>query len=637
MDDFYSRKGIKREFSNARTPQQNGVTERRNKTLIEAARTMLADAKLPVTFWAEAVNTACYVQNRVLVTKPLNKTPYELFNGRAPAIGFLRPFGCHVMILNTLDHLGKFDAKGDEGFFVGYSLNSKAFRVYNKRTKHIEENLHINFLESKVIDKAGGPNWLFDIESLIKSMNYIPVVGAGTSSSNISGTKEDVKQAEKEKGSPLRFIALPNWFHEAQMITTNDAAKKSGGILIDSPQKEQEEVHTDKDVSEQVEHEVNEEVPESSGISFPTASSKESSKLPSIPTVETAVPTVSTHVPTDSENIFTIDPSEPPSTPTVESTVPTVSTPVPTVIKSRGGLRYSQPPSISNAVSSKNRVEDFFGDSTHATRLNEVEADLSNMETTIQVSPTPTLRIHKDHPKNQIIGPVDTPVLTRHKSKNVDEQSFLAIIHQKTDPDLLQLCLFSAFLSQEEPKKISEALKDSSWVEAMQEELLQFQIQNVWVLVDCPKGVRPIGTKWVLKNKKDERGIVIRNKARLVAQGHTQEEGIDYEEVFAPVARIGSIRLFLAYASYMDFTVYQIDAKSAFLYGTIDEEVYVMQPPGFQDPQFPHKVYKVVKAMYGLHQAPRAWYGTLSKYLLDNGFQRGTIDQTLFIRKHKGE
>ncbi|GKD67244.1 retrovirus-related pol polyprotein from transposon TNT 1-94, partial [Tanacetum coccineum] len=207
-DDFCSRKGIKREFSNARTPQQNKVAERRNRTLIEATRTMLADAKLHVTFLAEAVNTACYVQNRVLVTKPLNKTPYELFNGRAPAIGFLRPFGCHVMILNTLDHLGKFDAKGDEGFFVGYSLNSKAFRVYNKRTKHIEENLHINFLESKVIDKAGGPNWFFDIESLIMSMNYIPVVRAGTSSSNISGTKEDVKQAEKEKGSLLRFIAL---------------------------------------------------------------------------------------------------------------------------------------------------------------------------------------------------------------------------------------------------------------------------------------------------------------------------------------------------------------------------------------------------------------------------------------------
>ncbi|GJV35991.1 putative ribonuclease H-like domain-containing protein, partial [Tanacetum coccineum] len=220
------------------------------------------------------------------------------------------------------------------------------------------------------------------------------------------------------------------------------------------------------------------------------------SEPPSTPIVETIVPTVSTHVPTASEHIFTIDPSEPPSTPIVETIVPTVSTPVPTIIKSRGELRYSQPPSISNVVSSENRVEDFFGDSTHATRMNEVEADLSNMETTIQV------------------------------------------------------------------------------------------------LVDCPKGVRPIGTKWFLKNKKDESGIVIINKARLVAQGYNQEEGIDYEEVFAPVARIEAIRLFLAYASYIGFIVYQMDVKSAFLYDTIDEEVYVMQPPGFQDPQFPHKVYK---------------------------------------------
>nr|GFC82660.1 copia protein [Tanacetum cinerariifolium] len=133
----------------------------------------------------------------------------------------------------------------------------------------------------------------------------------------------------------------------------------------------------------------------------------------------------------------------------------------------------------------------------------------------------------------------------------------------------------------------------------------------------------PIGTKWVLKNKKDERGIVIRNKARLVAQWHTQEEGIDYDELFAPVARIKAIRLFLAYASFMRFTVYQMDVKGAFLYGTIDEDVYVMQPPGFQDLESPAKVYKVEKAMYGLHQAPRAWYGTLSKYLLMNGFQRG--------------
>nr|GEX20883.1 hypothetical protein [Tanacetum cinerariifolium] len=164
----------------------------------------------------------------------------------------------------------------------------------------------------------------------------------------------------------------------------------------------------------------------------------------------------------------------------------------------------------------------------------------------------------------------------------------------------------------------------------------QVLLRKVWVLVDLPYGKRAIGTKWVYRNKKDEKGIMIMNKARLVAQGHTQEEGIDYEEVFAPVAKIEAIRLFLAYASFMGFMVYQIDVKSAFLYGTIEEEVYVCQPLGFEDPDYPDKVYKVVMALYGLHQAPRAWYETLATYLLENGFQRGTIDQTLFIKKQKG-
>nr|GEW99566.1 hypothetical protein [Tanacetum cinerariifolium] len=414
--------------------------EFRNKEMDEfysrKARTMLADAKLPVTFWAKAVNTACYVQNRVLVIKPHNKTPDKLFNKRSPAIGFLRSFGCHVMILNTLDHLGKFNAKGDEGYFVGYSLSSKASRVFNKRTKKIEENLHVDLLENKSIEKGTGPDWLFDIDTLTNSMNYILVVVAGTSSTNIS-----------------------------------------------------EEVNRDK------------EVPKSSGNSNPTASTNVSTngsfELASSSIVETEVPTVSTLVPTDSLSV-------PPVTSSVSKII------------SRGGSRFPKPLSLGNAMSFENRLEDFFGDTSNAVSLNEVKADLSNMETAIQ---------------------------------------------------------------------------------------------NVWVLVDYPSGVRPIRTKWVLKNKKDKRGIIIRNKACLVAQGHTPEEGIDYEEVFAPVARIKPIRLFLAYASYMGFTVYQMDVKSAFLYGTIDEKVYVMQPPRFQDPEFPHRVYKVEKAMYGLHQALSAWYG----------------------------
>nr|GEW96926.1 retrovirus-related Pol polyprotein from transposon TNT 1-94 [Tanacetum cinerariifolium] len=172
---FYGMKGIKREFSVPRTPQQNGIDERKNRNLVEAARTMLADSLLPIPFWAEAVNTACYVQNRLLVTKPHNKTPYELLLGRTPNIGFMRPFGCPVTILNTLDPLGKFDRKADEGFLVGYSESSKAFRVFNSRNRIVQETLHINFLENKPNVAGSRPTWLFDIDTLIKSMNYQPV------------------------------------------------------------------------------------------------------------------------------------------------------------------------------------------------------------------------------------------------------------------------------------------------------------------------------------------------------------------------------------------------------------------------------------------------------------------------------
>ncbi|GJS72885.1 putative ribonuclease H-like domain-containing protein [Tanacetum coccineum] len=223
------------------------------------------------------------------------------------------------------------------------------------------------------------------------------------------------------------------------------------------------------------------------------------------------------------------------------------------------------------------------------------------------------------------------PVNTQHTDQDDLDMPELTIYNNLRKGFLMRLLM----MTREEPKKISKALKDDSWVEAMQEELLQFRLQQVWILVDLPHGAKVIGTKWVYRNKRDERGVVVRNKARLVAQGHRQEEGIDYDEVFAPVARIEAIRLFLAFALFMGFIVYQMDVKSAFLYGTIDEEVYVSQPPGFVDPDHPKKVYKVVKALYGLHQAPRAWYATLSTFLETHGYRRGTIDKTLFIKKDK--
>nr|GFA89227.1 hypothetical protein [Tanacetum cinerariifolium] len=227
--------------------------------------------------------------------------------------------------------------------------------------------------------------------------------------------------------------------------------------------------------------------------------------------------------------------------------------------------------------------------------------DSSNMHTFYQRYPSKH-RWTKDHPLDQVIGNRSQSVRTRRQLESDAEK-----------------CMFELTMSQTEPKNIKVAMADSAWIESMQEELHHFDrldvwelvdrplcINKVWILVDLPYGKRAIGTKWVYRNKKDERGIVIRNKARLVAQGHTQEEGINYEEVFAPVTRIEAIKLFLSYASFMGFLVYQMDVKSAFLYGTIKEEVYVCQPPGFEDPENPDKVYKVVKALYGLHQAPKA-------------------------------
>ncbi|GJS76478.1 putative ribonuclease H-like domain-containing protein [Tanacetum coccineum] len=444
MNQFCEMKGILRQFSVARTPQQNGVAKRRNRTLIEAARTMLADSKLPTTFWAEAVNTACYVQNRVLVVKPHNKTPYELFHDKTPTLSFMRPFGCLVTILNTIDHLGKFDGKAYEGFFVAYSLNSKAFRIFNSRTRIVEENLHIRFSDNTPNVVGSGPDWLFVIDVLTRTMNYKLIV-AGTQSNGFAGTKasDNACQARKETEPVKDYILLPLW---------------------------------------------------------------------------------------------TADPP------------------------------YSQDPKSFHDDGSKPSRDD-------GKKVNEDPRKDSK---------------YNDQEKEDNVNSIN--------NVNAVSTNEVNVVGGKTSIELP----FDPNMPKKNPK-------------------------------------RAIGTKWVFKNKKDERGIMIRNKARLIAQGYTQEEGIDYDEVFAPVARIEAIRLFLAYASFKDFVVYQMDVKSVFLYRKIEEEVYVCQPSGFEDPDFLDRVYKVKKALYGPHQALRAWYETFSTYMLDNRFQKGKIDKTLFIKRHKGD
>ncbi|GJW33369.1 putative ribonuclease H-like domain-containing protein [Tanacetum coccineum] len=530
----------------------NGVAERRNRTLIEVVRTMLVNSKLPTTFWAEVVNTACYVLNRVLAIKPHNKTPYELIHGKTPLIDFMKPFGCPVTILNTRDHLGKFDGKADEGFFVGYSVVSKAMRVFNKRTRIVEETLNIRFLENTPNVTEIGPNWLFDVDSLSKSMNYVPVI-AGNQTNGIAGKRDTIvaSQAEKKIKPEQEYILIP--------LSTTDP-------LISQGPKDSEKDARMKPI------EVDEnEASDKDGKDEQVTRSEFERLLQQEKHIE--------HL--NSTN-----------------SINTVSTAGPS-------FTYDEQSSPINAAEAFNAFEDHLFERFSPFRNVFTLLDILNM------TPMNDTRIFD--------GAYDDEV-----GANADLNNLETTMNGRTNHKDYQNYVFASFLSQKEPKKVIQALEDPSWVEAMQEELLQFKLQKVWKLVDLPNGKRAIGTKWVFRNKKDEIGIVVRNKARLVAQGYTREEGIDYDEVFAPVARIEAIRLFLAYTSFMGFIVYQMDVKSAFLYGTIEEEVYVCQPPGFEDPHFPDKVYKVEKALYGLHQAPKAWYETLS------------IDKTLFIKKDKG-
>ncbi|GKB38876.1 retrovirus-related pol polyprotein from transposon TNT 1-94, partial [Tanacetum coccineum] len=520
-DDYSREKGIKREYIIARTLQQNGLAKRRNRTLIEAARTMLADSKLPTTFWAEAFSTTCYVQDRVLVVKPHNKTPYELFRGFKPALSFMRLFECHVTILNTLDNLGKFDGK-----------------------KSDEEN--------KNVIERNGPKSLFDIDSLTQSMNYVPVA-AGTITNESTSKQGELNAGTSTQKEEINqdCIVMPIWkdvsYFDSPFKDVGNGEPKSA---TDDQKQVEDGLDNENDEKDKYEEDSSPKEVNTARQHVNTASPEVNTGCFKLNTVDPSVNTASSSDPDSPKYMFTVGASH-----TLKAT----------------------------------HVEFFSNE-------DEPGVDLGNILNSYTVSTSPNTRIHKDHPIKNVIGDVKSFVQTRRMTKPTSEQGFLSV-----------------------------------------EELLQFKLQQVWKLMDLPNGKRAIGTKWVFRNKKDEKGIVIRNKARLVAHGHRQEDGIDYEEVFATVARIEAIRLFLAYASFIGFLVYQMDVKSAFLYRTIEEEVYVTQPPGFKDPDHPDKVYKVVKVLYGLHQAPGAWYETLANYLLGNGFKRGKIYQTLFIKKQKGD
>ncbi|GJV28184.1 putative ribonuclease H-like domain-containing protein [Tanacetum coccineum] len=615
---FIENQGLKGNIVMPEPHNKMGLLKQKNRTLIEAARTMLADSKLPTMFRTEAVSTACYILNRVLVTKLHNRTPYELVSGKVPNISHLKPFGCLVTILNTSDHLGKFEGKADEGFIVGYAAHSKAYRVYNLSSKKIEETLNLRYLEDKPNVQGLGHEWYFDLDYLTDSLGYTRFKTkqpAGTQDTNIhAGTQED-SDSECDEQVILVPSFPSNSFSGPKVHEASDMVESSSDYAEELARLQRQAFEANATAEKHLSQ-------------ADLAASR--NRVPTGKVVTTAG--VSDGPTESSTPVFTPVHTDATSLPPGHS-----------LGSSEHSSRYPSPSDLANSMSSSSEMEDIHhhpdsGIFSSSSYDDDFGGTVTNLAPSVVVDSVPTKRVNTIHPQSQILGDLTSPVQTRGtlKKSKFGASAFVSYVHDQqrnNHTDYLH-CLFACFLSQLEPSSVAQALNDPAWIEAMQEEMQQFVNQEVWQLVPLPDGKIAIGTKWILKNKRDARGIVVRNKARLVAQGHRQEEGIDYDEVFAPVARIEAIRLFLAFASYMRFMVYQMDVKSAFLYGEIEEEVYVTQPKGFEDPYFPKHVYRVVKALYGLHQALRAWYARLSTFLLKHNYRRGTIDKTLFIKKN---
>ncbi|KAK1631946.1 hypothetical protein QYE76_006261, partial [Lolium multiflorum] len=500
LNDFLSDEGIRHQYSAAYTPQQNGVAERKNRTLMDMARSMMAEYKSRYNFWAEAISTACHSSNRLYLRKGLNKTPYEILTGNKPNISYFKVFGCKCFYKIKGVRLSKFAPKALEGIFVGYGAESHTYRVFDIASGIIIESCSVRFEEndgSQVgqVDVCVGDEIPQDAIVRMGVGFFRPIEGHGVASrEGLCSTTVEPSSSQHQQTPSL----------EANNAPTQEQEQNPPSCVQDQGQ-DQSDHHG-----------------------------------------------------------FMMDPM--------------------------------------------NILSTF---SSHRIMSKIKHMRMSNLKKLRKLK----LKVKMG---TQMIKLIKAKVSTRRQLANFSNHH--------------------AYISLVEPKKVFEALEDSDWLEAMHEELNNFKRNKVWTLVKKPKECRNvIGTKWIFKNKQDEFGNVVRNKARLVAQGFSQVEGIDFGETYAPVARLESIRILLAYASHHNFKLQQMDVKSAFLNGPLHEEVYVKQPPGFEDLNFPNHVYKLDKALYGLKQAPRAWYEHLKELLVDHGFDVGLIDPTLFTKRVNGE
>ncbi|GJS51344.1 retrovirus-related pol polyprotein from transposon TNT 1-94 [Tanacetum coccineum] len=484
--DYYESVGITHEKTVPRTPQQNSVVERRNRTLVEAARTMLIFSKAPLFLWAEAVATACYTQNRSLIHTLHNKTPYELVHDKKLDLSFLCIFGALCYPTNYNEDLGKLKAKADIGFFVGYALNRKGYRIYNKRTRQIMETIYVTF------------------DELTEQMAHVH---------SSSGPAPNLLTP-----GPISSRLVPN---SAPAIPYVPPTNKYLELLFQPMFDKYFETPTGDHQMPHV-------------LAAPT---------PAIPTGPSVSISFDHDVPLGSYS---------PSSSAYQSSL------------------------VHHSVATEHSFEvNLFAATEHEPFVNvfapDPNSEASSSRVIMLTEPSQSTQPHEhlqkwtdSHPLDNIIGNPSRLVSTRK----------------------------------------------------------QLATDALWCFYNS-----------IYKVKLDEYGDVLKNKARLVAKGYRQEEGLDFEESFAPVARLEAIRIFLANAASKNMTVYQMDVKAAFLNEELKEEVYVSQPEGFVDPDRPHHVYRLKKALYGLKQAPQAWYDTLSKFLLAQGFSKGVVDPTLFIRK----
>ncbi|GJR45484.1 integrase, catalytic region, zinc finger, CCHC-type containing protein [Tanacetum coccineum] len=454
LREYYEKVGISHETSVARSPQQNGVVERRNRTLIEAARTMLIYAKALLFLWAEAVATACYTQNHSIIRLRHGKTPYELLHDKPLDLSFFHVFGALCYLTND------------------------------------SENLDFDELTAMAFEHSSSGPALHEMTPATISLGLVP---------------------NPPPSTPFVPPLRTDWDLLFQPLFDK---------LLNPP----------------------------SSVDCPTP--------------EVIAPITKVVAPEPAALISS------PSSTTVDQDAPSPSNSQTTP--------ETQSPVIPNDVE----------EDDHDLDVAHMNNDLFFEQVT---------KWTKDHPLENIIGELERPVSTRLQ------------LHKQ-----VLFCYYDAFLTSVELKNYKDALTQACWIEAMQEELHEFECLEV---------------------KLDEMGGILKNKARLVASGYRQEEGIDFEESFAPVARLDAIRIFLAYAAHINMIVYQMDVKTAFLNGILCEEVYVSQPDRFVDQDNPNHVYKLKKDLYGLKQAPRAWYNLLLKFLLSQEFSKRTVDPTLFIRR----